>query len=88
MDVKTLLAMMAGILVIGIAIAVGYVQFATGGGSQSDGPSMSEAELRDVCGDVRDVTCRNGSISDVEYPPNCFVDGEHVLADPYSCPGS
>lgn len=88
MDVKTLLAMMAAILVIGIAIAVGYVQFATGGQPSSQESDMSEGELIDVCGDVRDVTCRNGSISDVEYPPNCFVDGEHVLDDPYSCPGS
>jgi len=88
MDVKTLLAMMAGILVISVTIAVGYVQLATSGGSQDNGPQMSEDELQDVCGDVRDVTCRNGSISDVEYPPNCFIDGEHVLEDPYSCPGS
>lgn len=88
MEVKTLLGMMAGILVIGVVIAVGYVQFVAGGGSQSDGPEMSEAELVDVCSDVRDVTCRNGSISDVEYPPNCFIDGQHVLDEPYRCPGS
>lgn len=88
MDVKTLLAMMAAILVISVSIAVGYVQFVASGQPSSQESSMSEDELIDVCSDVRDVTCRNGSISDVEYPPNCFIDGEHVLDDPYSCPAS
>ncbi|MDY6771323.1 MAG: hypothetical protein SV186_05230 [Candidatus Nanohaloarchaea archaeon] len=86
MRIITLLAMMGAILVVAVGIAYGYVTFVVQGGQQEGGGS-SQAQLVDACRDVKEVRCNQGGISKGDYPSNCIVNGQHVLDNPYTCPG-
>lgn len=86
MDTRRAAAILAGITIAAILGTLGY-QMAVISGQQDDVGEFSDQQTVALCEDIREQTCLNREITQGDYPDSCFVDGEHVLDEPYSCPG-
>lgn len=75
-------------IVLGVAI-LGYAahDLATINRKQNELSDMANEQTIAMCEDVRQQVCLQGRITESDYPDGCFEDGQHILDEPYTCPG-